>query len=108
MSKCELIFTGQSKYYRDKLRISFWNLKIVVPYLCKASIVIDVNKHILRVLVYFRDLLDLAQSIQTLPDLAEISKGASSNSYFLAASESPMLAVEWANKVEVSIIINGK
>lgn len=54
---------------------------------------------------YFRDLLDLAQSIQTLPDLAEISKGASSNSYFLAASDSPMLAVEWAKKVEVSIII---
>lgn len=57
---------------------------------------------------YFRDLLDLAQSIQTLPDLAKISKGASSNSYFLAASDSPMLAVEWANKVEVSIIMYGK
>lgn len=49
-----------------------------------------------------RDLLTLAQSIKCLPSLAELIEGASLNSYFVAASQIPTTAVQWANKVEVS------
>lgn len=47
--------------------------------------------------------MTVAESIQVLPSLAAILEGMSLNSYFVAAAQTPIAAVEWATKVDVSM-----
>ncbi|XP_024402182.1 uncharacterized protein [Physcomitrium patens] len=88
---------------QDAVQVFFHNHEMRSEFRSKLAHVSDVERIAARIAwkrADSRDLLTLAQSIKCLPSLAELIEGASLNSYFVAASQIPTTAVQWANKVE--------